>query len=316
MPAKQSKKEFITKAREVHGDKYSYKETDLSVVKVRIYCRACKAYFDQSKYNHLYGKGCRKCGSNAQKEKMTGTLQQFIKEARKVHGKRFDYSKSNYAGSAVKLTIICTKCSTEFQQTPNRHVSGKCGCLTCENASRTKSNKDFIAEAKAVHGKLYDYRDTVYTNKKTPITVRCKSCKGTFERQVFSHLMGAGCTNSKCKNFISHGYSRMAIRWLEYEAKKRGIAIQHAENGGEFRIPKSRFRVDGYHEESNTVFEFHGDRYHGNPKVFAPDTRPNPFSRRTAAQLHETTKAREKLLKSLGYKLVVMWERDWKRLSL
>ena len=34
--------------------------------------------------------------------------------------------------------------------------------------------------------------------------------------------------------------------------------IQHASNGGEYKIPESRYFVDGYDASTNTVFEFHG----------------------------------------------------------
>ena len=43
-------------------------------------------------------------------------------------------------------------------------------------------------------------------------------------------------------------YSIKAVRWIQSEAKERGIEIKHALNGGEQRI--SGHYVDGYHEES------------------------------------------------------------------
>ena len=35
---------------------------------------------------------------------------------------------------------------------------------------------------------------------------------------------------------------------------------------GEFRIPKTKFKADGYDENTKTIYEFHGDYWHGNPK--------------------------------------------------
>lgn len=37
------------------------------------------------------------------------STEDFIKEARKVHGDKYDYSKTVYTGSHNKLIIICPK---------------------------------------------------------------------------------------------------------------------------------------------------------------------------------------------------------------
>ncbi len=55
--------------------------------------------------------------------------------------------------------------------------------------------------------------------------------------------------------------SNMAIKWLSYIAEKEGIHIEHVRNGGEKRFGK--YSLDGYHEESNTAYEFQGCLWHG-----------------------------------------------------
>ena len=57
--------------------------------------------------------------------------------------------------------------------------------------------------------------------------------------------------------------SFIAIKWLEWEAKQRGIHIHHARcgHGGERKILGAR--VDGYHPETKTVFQYHGCFWHG-----------------------------------------------------
>jgi hypothetical protein len=89
--------------------------------------------------------------------------------------------------------------------------------------------------------------------------------------------------------------------------------VWHAENGGEYMIPGTALRVDGFHARTNTVFEFYGDAYHGNLKRYAPDSRPSPFDKsKTARQLYQATLRREKKLILLGYSVVSIWERDFK----
>ncbi len=55
--------------------------------------------------------------------------------------------------------------------------------------------------------------------------------------------------------------SNMAIKWLSYVSEKKGICIAHVRNGGEKRIGK--YSLDGYHQESNTAYEFQGCLWHG-----------------------------------------------------
>ena len=50
-----------------------------------------------------------------------------------------------------------------------------------------------------------------------------------------------GCPNQK-------NYSIKAVRWIQSEAKERGIEIKHALNGAKQRI--SGHYVDSYHEDS------------------------------------------------------------------
>ena len=55
--------------------------------------------------------------------------------------------------------------------------------------------------------------------------------------------------------------SNMAVKWLSYVSEKEGICIEHVRNGGEKRI--GRYSLDGYHQESNTAYEFQGCLWHG-----------------------------------------------------
>jgi hypothetical protein len=123
----------------------------------------------------------------------------------------------------------------------------------------------------------------VYYKKKT-----CPSCCGT------------------CSSAISR-------KWLALESKRRRIKIQSAYNGGELYIPELKIRVDGYNKRTNTIFEFYGDVFHGNPDVYYPRDKPHPFSDKTAYQLHKETKLREKKIKKAGYNLVTIWENTFKR---
>jgi len=119
-------------------------------------------------------------------------------------------------------------------------------------------------------------------------------------------------------------YSKMAIDWIKSIEEKEGIRIQHAEQGGEFRlrlgydknIKKEKYIwLDGYCETNHTVYEFHGDVWHGNPHIFNDEDECHPhFSgvNGTAKYLYQKTIEREKSITDMGFNLVTIWESDWK----
>ncbi len=51
---------------------------------------------------------------------------------------------------------------------------------------------------------------------------------------------------------------KMAVEWLEWQAKLRGVSIRHQYNNTEKRIGARRLPVDGFSAETQTVFQFHG----------------------------------------------------------
>lgn len=111
------------------------------------------------------------------------------------------------------------------------------------------------------------------------------------------------------------GYSYKCIEWLSYISQMEKIYIQHAINDGEFTIPGTRFRADGYCEENNTIYEFHGNIWHGNPRIYLPEDRPNPYAETTAGQLYEKTLIKESIIRKKGFNLVVMWEDQWDKIK-
>ena len=50
------------------------------------------------------------------------TTEEFIEKAKKIHGSKYDYSKTYYLGNKVKIKIICPK-HGEFEQIAGNHIS-------------------------------------------------------------------------------------------------------------------------------------------------------------------------------------------------
>jgi len=82
------------------------------------------------------------------------TTSQFIIKAIRVHGDKYDYSKTYYVNNRTEVTIICAV-HGRFYQLPRVHFSGH-GCSRCgANTSREdlrKTKSKFIQEAFQVHG--------------------------------------------------------------------------------------------------------------------------------------------------------------------
>ena len=60
--------------------------------------------------------------------------------------------------------------------------------------------------------------------------------------------------------------SNKAVKWLSWVAETEEIDIEHAKNGGEKRV--GSYSLDGFCEERNTAYEFHGCFWHGKYYVF------------------------------------------------
>lgn len=69
--------------------------------------------------------------------------------------------------------------------------------------------------------------------------------------------------------------------------------------------------MDGYDPITNTVYQFHGNYYHGNPKIYPCPITWNKKSKKFMYELHYKTLEFDEFIKNLGYNLVVIWENDF-----
>jgi Zn-finger nucleic acid-binding protein len=85
--------EFIQKAKNIHCEKYDYSKTNIirGQCKVILICKIHGEFF-QSIYKHIGGNGCPKCKGVWGKQ----SLNNFLLQAKEVHGDRYDYSKVEY----------------------------------------------------------------------------------------------------------------------------------------------------------------------------------------------------------------------------
>jgi hypothetical protein len=194
-------KEFIEKAKLIHGNKYDYSEIEYinSITKVKIICPKHGMTLQSPNY-HLKngGMGCRKCGIERSALTKSSSTDEFIKKAKLIHGDKYDYTKTNYEKVNKNVIIACPD-HGEFLQTPGSHLSGS-NCYDCSVdiiKSKTRlTTKEFIEKAKLIHGDQYDYSKVKYQNSRTKITIICKE-HGEFMMEANSHTSG-GQNCPKC----------------------------------------------------------------------------------------------------------------------
>jgi hypothetical protein len=237
---------------------------------------------------------------------------EFVLKANDVHAHYYDYSKSIYTTAHTPLTIVCP-IHGDFMQRPAKHILGKNGCPKCgtlRGAYKVRTTPlDFFTNASIIHNNTYDYSEAQYINVHDPIKILCK-LHGPFFQSPTNHVHYPN--QNKCPRCVITGYSRVAIEWIQYVELIDRISIQHALNGGEFKIPGTKYRADGYCVETNTIYEFYGDAYHGNMMIYKAGDTCHPFNKNiSAGELYELTQTRETNIMGLGYNIVSMWEHDW-----
>jgi flavorubredoxin len=167
------------------------------------------------------------------------TQEEFIEKAKRIHGDRYDYSKTNYINTRTEVCIICSK-HGEFWQKPVEHISRKRGCPKCSGVCRSNT-EEFVRKAKDVHGDKYSYSKVKYINAHTKVCIICPK-HGAFWQEPNIHLRGFGCAKcGKCYRYNTeewvnemykiygekHDYSK--VRYVNAHTKVCIICPKHGE---------------------------------------------------------------------------------------
>lgn len=289
---------FKERSIKAHGNVYDYTNSVYinALTKVKIGCKK-HGYFLQEPHKHMKGNGCIKCGWEQSGITQTTEFALSIKDRGvKIHGNKYDYSKVEYKNMFEKVILFCP-IHGEFEQTPNEHLKGN-GCYRC-NKSFPLTREIFIDKATKIHGNKYNYNLVEYKNNLTKVKITCHK-HGVFEQTPGSHLFGRGC--GKCNNSVS----KPETLWLN------SLNIPEEYRNKVIRINGKIFKVDAYNPITNTIYEFYGDFWHGNPKVFDLDE-INRANHKSYGKLYSKTIERENKIKKDGYNLIIIWENDWKQ---
>ena len=171
-------------------------------------------------------------------------------------------------------------------------------------------------------------------------TWECVGCRQRFNRHdnYNRHVTGGTCGGGKTKLIcpgekferimnstekVFYGgnkkFSYAACQWIEKQSELTGRHIHHAlcGHGGEYYVrlyagkeKNSHAReipVDGYEPKSNTIFQYHGCKWHGCPCQKRKE-RNSLEEEKSADQRYAKTIELEKKMKEQGFKIVSVWE--------
>ena len=129
------------------------------------------------------------------------THAEFIAEARRKHGDKYDYLGS-YVNARTKISVRCRACGGVFSITPNSHLSQVSGCEPCNRRTSRDgvrySPVELLNKMRALHGDRYSYDLGDYRSVGENITIVCPE-HGSYRATPNNHLRGKGC--AKCASY-------------------------------------------------------------------------------------------------------------------
>lgn len=134
---------------------------------------------------------------------------------------------------------------------------------------------------------------------------QCQKCGNRWQAIICSRAKGRGHGHG-CRNCSIGPVSRDSQRWLD----EIGVKIREVK----IIVNSKIYIADGFDPETNTIYEFLGDYWHGNPIKYDPNMK-HPVSKKTFGELYLETLARIKTLQEAGYNLVYIWESEWRQLK-
>ena len=219
---------FISRAIEIHGDKYDYSKVNYTGTDDEV-CIICPKHgeFWQTPHNHI-GKrqGCPKCYGN---NKLS--TDEFIEKAKKVHGEKYGYEKSVYVNKRTPIEIVCEKHGSFFQL-PSDHLRGH-GCPKCHHSKLEDSIRDFLKKNGFSFSEEKTFDDLKY-KRKLRFDFYIEDRKVAIECQGEQHYteVNFGNKNKTTDELLSETKDRDRIK-KEY-CEKNGITLLY------YSIPKNK----------------------------------------------------------------------------
>jgi hypothetical protein len=269
---------------------------------------------------------CQQCGKDARansnrknNEKIKVSFAERVLNFQKVHGDLYEYPEQEIKNGQSKINVICRK-HGEYIIHMHSHDKGV-GCPKCRvettkaykeslipreiriqptilaNKKRQKPKEEIEILFREMHGDKFQYDWSTYNGKSGRIKVICPEHGETIQI-VGEHLKSRyGCRF--CANYCVSDSEKEWIKQFEITESQKVIPIEN-----------SFFKVDGYNLETNTVYEYLGDYWHGHPSYWNRSNGINHRNKIAFTELFEQTQTRLTNIMNLGYNIIYAWESD------
>lgn len=204
---------FYQRVKEKHGDRFDLSRAEFVTQKTPTTFGCPKhGWFETTPDKFLRSFGCPKCGVEERaKNKSKMACKRFYKIFKEKLADTFNLI-TECEGSKKPIIVECKAKGHRIETIPDRlNIFFKNGCPTCNRRQPTKSQEQFIAEAKGKFPDL-DFSKTIYVGSERKITITCP-IHGDQEVLVRSFFRSNyGCT--ECGN-AQIGYAGYRIQKLE-----------------------------------------------------------------------------------------------------
>lgn len=194
---------------------------------------------------------------------------------------KLEYTDKYNRNSAEKQKKLCKSCSLRnsyglnklerFELIDDKKIYVR-DCPSCGNAIKTKDRRKYLNAVRQRilcrscnsfnrYG-LNKLPNVEFINGNRMFFRLCPSCNEKVYNKSMAHIRLSikrkttcvSCTMAKTK-FIFPNYNPTACKLIDEYGAQNGYNFQHAENGGEFLVPTTRYFVDGYDKQKNVVIE-------------------------------------------------------------
>ena len=199
MPSKLTTDEWVEKAKILHGDRYDYSKSIYRgrTAKITIICPVCgpievHAGFHVTKTPTRKPTGCNTCNRNRAAKSLTKSFDEMVRDARAVHGDRYEYMEDTYVSARVQMKMVCPS-HGEVTMIPDSHINKKSICKECGKSVKSKRTLHERAQNSAARiAELSEHAVTLekasYVGQNFDCEMRCEK-HGLFVRKPIQAIL-------------------------------------------------------------------------------------------------------------------------------
>lgn len=179
------------------------------------------------------------------------TNEEFIEKARSIHGDKYSYEKTVFAGYGKREIVITCPKHGDFIQTASRHIHSARGCFACGRKVPTLA--EFVEKCNSIHNNRYDYSLVVFNRLGDKIIVICPD-HGEYSVKAADHWSGVKCGRCEGKHFTVadfiqkatsiHGNKYLYTK-VEYTTSHKKVTITCPTHGDFTQTPNSHLNGNG-----------------------------------------------------------------------